>query len=54
MLSFSILLRDIYIYIHGFWINIQCLPILKLAQKYMKTDYGKYLKDVAEDVFGEE
>ena len=28
--------------------------LLKLAQKYMKTDYGKYLKDVAEDVFGEE
>ena len=26
----------------------------ELAQKYMKTDYGKYLKDVAEDVFGEE
>ena len=28
--------------------------LLELAQKYMKTDYGKYLKDVAEDVFGEE
>ena len=25
-----------------------------LAQKYMKTDYGKYLKDVADNVFGEE
>ena len=31
-----------------------CKKLLKLAQKYMKTDYGKYLKDVAEDVFGEE
>ena len=28
--------------------------LIDLAQKYMKTDYGKYLKDVAEDVFGEE
>ena len=26
----------------------------ELSKKYMKTDYGKYLKDVAEDVFGEE
>ena len=34
------------------WINNE--QLLKLAQKYMKTDYGKYLKDVAEDVFGEE
>lgn len=28
--------------------------LLELAQRYMKTDYGKYLKDVANDVFGEE
>ena len=28
--------------------------LIDLAQKYMKTDYGKYLKDVAVDVFGEE
>ena len=34
------------------WINSEQLS--NLAQKYMKTDYGKYLKDVAEDVFGEE
>ena len=34
------------------WINNE--QLLELAQKYMKTDYGKYLKDVAEDVFGEE
>ena len=26
----------------------------ELSKKYMKTDYGKYLKDVADDVFGEE
>ena len=25
----------------------------ELSKKYMKTDYGKYLKDVADDVFGE-
>ena len=34
------------------WINSEQLS--NLAQKYMKTDYGKYLKDVADDVFGEE
>ena len=34
------------------WINNE--QLLELAQKYMKTDYGKYMKDVAEDVFGEE
>ena len=34
------------------WISSE--QLLDLAQKYMKTDYGKYLKDVAEDVFGEE
>ena len=28
--------------------------LIDLAQKYMKTDYGKYLKDVADNVFGEE
>ena len=26
----------------------------ELSKKYMKTDYGKYLKDVADNVFGEE
>ena len=34
------------------WISSE--QLLDLAQKYMKTDYGKYLKDVAENVFGEE
>ena len=34
------------------WINNE--QLLELSQKYMKTDYGKYMKDVAEDVFGEE
>ena len=34
------------------WISSE--QLLDLAQRYMKTDYGKYLKDVAEDVFGEE
>ena len=34
------------------WISAKELS--KLADKYMKTDYGKYLKDVAEDKFGEE
>ena len=34
------------------WITAEELS--KLADKYMKTDYGKYLKDVAEDKFGEE
>ena len=28
--------------------------LAELSKKYMKTYYGKYLKDVAEDVFGEE
>ena len=28
--------------------------LAELSKKYMKTDYGKYLKDVADDVFGEE
>lgn len=34
------------------WITKE--ELLELAQKYMKTDYGKYLKDVAEDIFSEE
>ena len=34
------------------WITAEQLS--NLAQKYMKTDYGKYLKDVADNVFGEE
>ena len=34
------------------WINAE--QLLQLAQKYMKTDYGKYLKDLAENKFGEE
>ena len=34
------------------WISAEQLS--KLADKYMKTDYGKYLKDVADNVFGEE
>lgn len=34
------------------WISSN--ELAKLSEKYMKTDYGKYLKDVAEDVFGEE
>ena len=34
------------------WINAE--QLLELAQKYMKTDYGKYLKDIAENKFGEE
>ena len=34
------------------WITAEELS--NLADKYMKTDYGKYLKDVAEDKFGEE
>lgn len=34
------------------WITSEQLA--KLSEKYMKTDYGKYLKDVADDVFGEE
>ena len=34
------------------WITSDQLS--ELSKKYMKTDYGKYLKEVAEDVFGEE
>ena len=34
------------------WINAE--QVLELAQKYMKTDYGRYLKDLAENKFGEE
>ena len=34
------------------WINAD--QLLELAQKYMKIDYGKYLKDLAENKFGEE
>lgn len=34
------------------WITSEELS--ELSKKYMKTDYGKYLKDVADDVFGEE
>ena len=34
------------------WISKEQLS--NLADKYMKTDYGRYLKDVAEDRFGEE
>ena len=34
------------------WINAE--QLLELAQKYMKTDYRKYLKDLAENKFGEE
>ena len=34
------------------WINAE--QLLELAQKFMKTDYGKYLKDLAENKFGEE
>ena len=34
------------------WIDTN--QLLELAQKYMKTDYGKYLKDLAENKFGEE
>lgn len=34
------------------WINAE--QLLQLAQKYMKTEYGRYLKDLAENKFGEE
>ena len=34
------------------WITAEELS--KLANKYMKTDYGRYLKDLAENKFGEE
>jgi glucose-1-phosphate thymidylyltransferase len=34
------------------WITAEALS--KLADKYMKTDYGRYLKDLAENKFGDE
>ena len=34
------------------WINAE--QLLELSKKYMKTDYGRYLKDLAENRFGEE
>ena len=34
------------------WITAE--QLLVLAQKFMKTDYGKYLKDLAENKFSEE
>lgn len=34
------------------WINSEKLK--SLSKKYLKTDYGKYLKDLAENKFGEE
>lgn len=34
------------------WINKE--QLLELAQKFMKTEYGKYLKDIATNKFGEE
>ena len=34
------------------WITAE--ELLNLAQIYMKTEYGKYLKDLAENKFGEE
>ena len=34
------------------WITAD--ELAELSKKYMKTDYGKYLKDVADNVFGEE
>ena len=34
------------------WIDKQ--QLLKLSERYMKTDYGVYLKDLAENRFGEE
>ena len=34
------------------WINAE--ELLKLAQRFMKTDYGKYLKDLAENKFMDE
>ena len=33
------------------WINDK--QLLKLAEKYIKTDYGKYLKDIAENKYEE-
>ena len=34
------------------WINEE--QLLELSKKFMKTEYGKYLKDLAENKFGEE
>ena len=34
------------------WIDKE--QLLQLASKFMKTEYGKYLKELAEDRFGEE
>ena len=34
------------------WITSE--KLLELSQKFMKTDYGRYLKDLAENKFGEE
>ena len=34
------------------WITAE--QLLELSKKYMKTDYGRYLKDLAENKFGEE
>lgn len=34
------------------WIDSD--QLITLAKKYLKTDYGKYLKDLAENKFGEE
>lgn len=34
------------------WITSK--QLLNLSQKYLKTEYGKYLKDLAENKFGEE
>lgn len=34
------------------WIDSE--QLLNLAQKFIKTEYGKYLKDLAENKFGEE
>lgn len=33
---------------------IDSAQLLELSQKFIKTDYGKYLKDLAENKFGEE
>lgn len=33
---------------------IDKVQLLELAQKFMKTEYGKYLKDIATNEFGEE
>ena len=34
------------------WIDAE--QLLKLAQKFLKTEYGKYLRDLAKNKFGEE